>query len=78
MNTLAIAFSALGSGIADGAAAALSGPAFTPAEFLAGLGAAVVATLGVLIVRILNAPSQEPAVTAASQRPEDDAVDRAA
>jgi hypothetical protein len=47
-------------------------------ELLAGLGAAVVATLGVLIVRILNAPSQTPAVPAASPRPADGGVKRAA
>jgi hypothetical protein len=77
MNTFAIAIAALGSGIPDGAVAVL-GPGFTPAEFLAGLGAAAVATLGVLVVRILNAPGQEPAAPAASPRPADDRVDRAA
>jgi hypothetical protein len=74
MNTFAIAIAALGSGIPDGSAAVF-GPGFTPAEFLAGLGAAVVATLGVLVVRILNDPGQEPA---APPRPADDRVDRAA
>jgi hypothetical protein len=77
MNTFAIAIAALGSGIPDGAAAVF-GSGFTPAEFLAGLGAAVVATLGVLVVRILNAPGQEPAAPAAPPRPADDRVDRAA
>jgi hypothetical protein len=78
MSTFGIAFAALGSGIPGRAAAAVLGPGFTPAEFLAALGAAVVATLGVLIVRILNAPNQGPAVPAASPRPADDGVKRAA
>jgi hypothetical protein len=77
MSTFGIALAALGSSI-PGAAAAVLGPGFTPAELLAGLGAAVVATLGVLIVRILNAPSQKPAVPAASPRPADSGVKRAA
>jgi hypothetical protein len=78
MNTFGIEIAALGSGIPDGVAAAVLGPGFTPAELLAGLGAAVVATLGVLVVRILNAPSQEPPAPAALPLLADDKVDRAA
>jgi len=78
MDALAIATTALGSGIPSGAVAAVLGPGFTPAELVAGLGAAVVATLGILVVRHLNAPSEEPATVAPSRHPHNDGVKQAA
>jgi hypothetical protein len=54
------------------------GPGFAPAELLAGLGAAVVATLGILVVRQLNAPSRKPAALAPSLHPRNDGVKQAA
>ena len=55
MNTLAIAVAAVGSGIPDGALSANIGLAPSVAEIVAGLAAFVVATLGVLVVRHLQA-----------------------
>jgi hypothetical protein len=80
MITLGITVAAFGSGMTGEVASTVLGPGFTPAEMLAALGAAAVATLGVLIVRILNAPSQnqKPAALAPSIRPKDDGVRKAA
>jgi hypothetical protein len=78
MITLGITVAAVGSGVPGGLASSLLGPGFTPAELLAGLGAATVATLGVLVVRILNTPNEEPALPTPSLRPQDDGVRKAA
>ena len=78
MNTLGITAAAVGSGIPGGLAGALIGPAFTPAEFFAALGAATVATLGVLVVRILNTPNEKRALPTPSLHPKDDGVRKAA
>jgi hypothetical protein len=78
MITLGITVAAFGSGVTAEVASTVLGPGFTPAEMLAALGAAAVATLGVLIVRILNAPSQKPAALAPSIRSKDDGVRKAA
>ena len=80
MITLGTTLAAFGSRMPVVASAVL-GPGFTPAEMLAGLGAATVATIGVLIVRSLNAPNapnQKPAALAPSIRPRDDGVKNAA
>jgi hypothetical protein len=78
MITLGITLAAVGSGIPGGVASSFFGPAFTPAELLAGLGAATVATLGVLVVRILNTPNEEPALRTPSRHPQADGVRKAA
>jgi hypothetical protein len=78
MNALGIAVATFGSAIPAGVTATVIGPSFTLAETLAGLGAATVATLGVLIVRMLNAPNREPAAQTPSSRPQDHGVKRAA
>ena len=78
MITLGITVTAFGSGMTGEVASTVLGPGFTPAEMLAALGAAPVATVGVLIVRILNAPSQKPAALVPSIRPKDDGVRKAA
>lgn len=79
MSTLGITVAAFGSGMTGNVASTVLGPGFTPAEMLAALGAATVATLGVLIVRTLNAPSQKPAALSPSIRPKkDDGVKKAA
>jgi len=78
MNPYGVVIAGLSSGIPSGAVAAVLGPGFAPAELLAGLGAAVVATLGILIVRELNVPSERPAAVAPSLHPQDDGVKRAA
>ena len=78
MITLGITVAALSSGMTGGVASTMLGPGFTPAEMLAGLGAATVATIGVLIVRILNTPNERPAAPAPSIRPKDDGVRKAA
>jgi hypothetical protein len=78
MITLGITVAALGYGMTAGTGGALLGPAFTPAEMLAGLGAAIVATLGVVVVRALNAPSRKPAAPAPSIHPRNDGVKNAA
>ena len=62
MSTLGIAVAALGSGIPEGVASLVLGLGFAPAGCSSpGSAALVVATLGVLVVRILQAPSQKPA-----------------
>jgi len=79
MITLGITVAAFGSGMPAQVASTVLGPGFTLAEMLAALGAATVATLGVLIVRTLNAPpNQKPAALARSIRPKDDGVKKAA
>jgi hypothetical protein len=78
MITLGITVAALGSGMPAQVASTVLGPGFTPAEMLAALGAATVGTLGVLIVRALNAPNQKPAALAPSIRPKNDGVKKAA
>jgi hypothetical protein len=78
MNALGIAVATFGSAITQGVTATVIGPGFTLAEMLAGLGAATVATLGVLVVRVLNAPNREPAARIPSSRPQDHGVKRAA
>lgn len=78
MITLGITLAAVGSGIPGELAGTLIGPAFTPAELLAGLGAATVATLGVLVVRILNTPNERPALPTPSRNPQDHGVRKAA
>jgi hypothetical protein len=60
MITLGITVAAFGSGM-TGRSATQYSARLHPGRMLAALGAATVATLGVLIVRILNAPSQKPA-----------------
>jgi len=76
MNTFGIAVAAFGTGIPG--AATVPGVGFTPAELLAGLGAAVVATLGVLIVRILNTPRAEPTAPTTLERSANDPFKHAA
>jgi hypothetical protein len=78
MNALGIAVATFGSTITDGVSATVIGPGFTLAEMLAGLGAATVATLGVLVVRVLNAPNREPAAPTPSRRPQDHEAKQAA
>jgi len=79
MITLGITVAAFGSVMPTQVASTVLGPGFTPAEMLAALGAATVATVGVLIVRRLNAPpNQKPAALAPSIRPKDDGVKKAA
>ena len=78
MNTLGIAVVALGSAIAEGVSGMVLGPRFTVAELVAGLGAATVATLGVLIVHVLNAPNRKPLAPTPSRRPVDHGVKQAA
>jgi len=78
MTTLGITAAAVGSGLPGGLAGVLIGPAFTPSELLAALGAATVATLGVLVVRILNTPPDKPALRIPSRHPQDDGVKKAA
>jgi hypothetical protein len=78
MITFGVTLAAVGSGLPGGLAGTLIGPAFTPAELLAGLGAATVATLGVLVVRILNVPNETPAVPTPSRHPQDNGVKKAA
>ena len=78
MNALGIAVATIGSAITEGVTATVLGPGFTLAEMVAGLGAATVATLGVLVVRVLNAPNREPAAPTPSSRPQDHGVKRAA
>jgi hypothetical protein len=78
MITLGITVAAVGSGLPGGLAGSLFGPAFTPAEFLAALGAATVASLGVLVVRILNTPNDKPALPTPSRHPQDEGVRKAA
>ena len=77
MITLGITVTAFGSGL-PAVASTVLGPGFTLAEMLAALGAATVATLGVLVVRTLNTPNQRPAALAPSIRPKDDGVKKAA
>jgi hypothetical protein len=78
MITLGISVAALGSGMTGGVASTVLGPGFTPAEMLAGLGAATVATIGVLIVRAFNTPNERPSALSPSIRPKDDGVRKAA
>ena len=78
MITLGITVAAVGSGVADGLASTFLGPGFTPAELLAALGAASVATLGVLVVRILNTPNDKPSLPTLSRHPQADGVRKAA
>jgi hypothetical protein len=77
MNTLGIAVATFGSAITD-VTTTVIGPGLTLAEMLAGLGAATVATLGVLIVRVLNAPNREPAAPIPARRPQAPGVKQAA
>jgi hypothetical protein len=60
MDTFANAVVALGSGIPDGVLSGILGVAPSLAEIVAGLGALVVATLGVLVVRHLQAADASP------------------
>jgi hypothetical protein len=78
MNALGIAVATFASTITEGVTATVIGPGFTLAEMLAGLGAATVATLGVLIVRVLNAPNREPAAPTPARRPQAAGVKQAA
>jgi hypothetical protein len=77
MNPLAIAVAALPAGLPDGAVSTL-GVAPSPAEVIAGLGALVVAMLGVLVVRYLQAPSDGPRNPVVSPDPTDERLGRAA
>jgi hypothetical protein len=77
MNTLAIAVAGLGSGLPQGTVITSLGT-WSPAEFLAGLGAFVLATLGVFVVRMLQAPSDLPEAPAAAPDPRGDDLKRAA
>ncbi|HJW69880.1 MAG TPA: hypothetical protein VJ829_11030 [Candidatus Binatia bacterium] len=77
MNTLGIAVATFGSAITD-VTTTVIGPGLTLAEMLAGLGAATVATLGVLIVRVLNAPNREPAAPIPARCPQAPGVKQAA
>jgi hypothetical protein len=77
MNTLGIAVATFGSAITD-VTTTVIGPGLTLAEMLAGLGAATVATLGVLIVRVLNAPNRERAAPIPVRRPQAPRVKQAA
>jgi hypothetical protein len=77
MNTLAIAVAGLGSGIPQGAVIASLGT-WSPAELVAGLGVFVLATLGVFVVRMLQAPSDLPEAPHATPDPRGDDLKRAA
>ncbi len=55
MNTLAIAVGALGTGVPDGTVTPLLTVGLATADIVAGLGAFVVATLAVLVVRRFQA-----------------------
>jgi hypothetical protein len=78
MNALGIAIAGLGAGLPDGAVSATLGIAPSPAELFAGLGVFALATLGVLVVRALNTPSDLPAAPVASPDPKGDDLERAA
>jgi hypothetical protein len=78
MNPLAIAVAALPAGLPDGAVSGTLGVAPSPAEVIAGLGALVVAMLGVLVVRYLQAPSDGPRNPVVSPDPTDERLGRAA
>ena len=69
MDTIAIAVAGLGAGLPDGAVNVTLGIAPSPAELFAGLGALALATLGVLVVRALQAPGDLPDAPAASPDP---------
>jgi len=77
MNTLAIAVAGLGSGFPQGAVFASLGT-WSPVELFAGLGAFVLATLGVLMVRMLQVPSDLPEAPGAAPDPRGDDLKRAA
>jgi len=76
MNTLGITIAALGSAgpTGSGAILALGG---SPADLVLGLGALVVATIGVLVVRHLNV-SPTPSVPSESPSSHGDELKRAA
>jgi len=80
MNTLAIAVAGLGSGLPDGAVhvTTLFGVAPSTADVVAGLGALALATLGVLVVRYLQPPSDLPEAPEVSLSHKRDHFDRAA
>ncbi len=78
MNTLAIAVVGLGAGFPTDAVTASLGFGPSAAEMLAGLGAFAVATLGVLVVRTLQAPSRPQDAPAACPEPRGDVFKHAA
>lgn len=78
MNPLGIAIGALGTGIPDGTATPLLTIGLTTGDIVAGLTALAVATLGVLVVRRLQAPSDVAPNPATSPAPRGDELRRAA
>ena len=74
MNTLAIAVAGLGAGLPAGTMNVTP----SPAEVFAGLGALVLATLGVLVVRSLQAHSDLPEAPQVSPHSRGDDLKRAA
>jgi hypothetical protein len=78
MNTLAIAVAALPAGLPDAAVSGTLGVAPSPIEVVAGLGALVVAVVGVLVVRHLQAPGDGPRNPVVSPDPANDHLRKAA
>jgi hypothetical protein len=78
MDTLAVAVAGLGSGLPQGTVIASIGTWPSPAELVAGLGAFAFATLGVILVRFLTAPSDLPEAPEAAPDPRGDHLERAA
>lgn len=66
MSTLAVAFGALSSGFPDGASGSLIALDLGGADLVAGLGLFVVCTVGVLVVRRLQAAGGNLPVPASS------------
>lgn len=75
MNTMAVTVVALGTGMQEGAVAVLG---MGLSEVMAALGAFAVATLGVLVVRILNSPTGQTRVAVVPPFPENGGLKRAA
>jgi hypothetical protein len=78
MSTMGIVVAGLGSGVPSGTAGAMLSIGLGPMDIVAGLGALIVSTVGVMVVRRLQAVGGEPPHPVASPDPRGNELRKAA